>query len=137
MPFNSALPVDPAPPAPEEHARVTGILAESTAPDYWFAASKDGNREGHYRNDHLGVTLVFRHRMRDGGGGSGGGGTGWNGTCAGASTTSPSAPPAPSGLARLQRVIDDFQAKVEAALPGMYAWFAPESRHVTLRGILG
>lgn len=121
--FNTALPVDASPPAPEEHARVEAILAESTAPDYWFAASKDGNREGHYRGAHLGATLVFRHRMRDGGGGSG-------------PALPPSAPP-PSGLARLQRVIDDFQAKVEAALPGMYAWFAPESRHVTLRGVLG
>ena len=129
--FDGTAPVDPSPPAPEEHARVANILAESTAPDYWFAASRDGNREGHYRGGHLGATLVFRHRMRDGGGGGGSAhvsGAGWEG--GGGSG-------GPSGLARLQRVIDDFQAKVEAALPGMYAWFAPESRHVTLRGILG
>jgi hypothetical protein len=124
VPFDGAAPIDPSPPSPEEHARVQTILAEAAGEDYWFAASRDGNREGHYRGHHLGATLVFRHRMRDGGGGVSGSGNG-------------DASPPSSGLARLQRVIDDFQAKVEAALPGMYAWFAPESRHVTLRGILG
>jgi len=128
--FDGASPVDPAPPTAEEHGRVEAILAESHAPDYWFAASGDGNREGHYRGAHLGATLVFRHRMRDGGGGGAEGGSGGWG-----SPAPPGSPP--SGLARLQRVIDEFQAAVEAALPGMYAWFAPESRHVTLRGILG
>lgn len=46
-------------------------------------------------------------------------------------------PDAPIGLARLQAIIDDFKAKVDAALPGMYAWFDPASRHVTLRGMIG
>jgi len=132
--FNASLPVDASPPTPEEHSRVEAILAEAASPDYWFAASRDGNREGHYRAPHLGATLVFRHRMRDGGGGGGGGsGGGRNG--GGNDGPPPGSPP--SGLARLQRVIDDFQARVEAALPGMYAWFAPESRHVTLRGVIG
>ena len=35
--------------APEESERVKAITAECHAEDYWFAASRDGNRESHYR----------------------------------------------------------------------------------------
>jgi len=42
-------PVDEAEPGAEEAERVQRILRESAAPDYWFAASRDGNREAHYR----------------------------------------------------------------------------------------
>ncbi len=41
--------VDMAEPEAEETKRVDRIMAEAEAPDYWFAASRDGNREGHYR----------------------------------------------------------------------------------------
>ena len=157
VPFDASF--DDAQPAEEEAARVAKILGEADDADYWFAASRDGNREGHYRSEwhgcgwadgggcgggvgkralplktdfprpphphpssipgtHIGTTLVFRHRMRD--------------TAKGAAV-----PDAPIGLARLQAIIDDFKAKVDAALPGMYAWFDPASRHVTLRGMIG
>ena len=33
----------------EERVRVDKVLAECREPDYWFAASRDGNREAHYR----------------------------------------------------------------------------------------
>ena len=33
----------------EECARVEAIVAEADSPEYWFAASRDGNRESHYR----------------------------------------------------------------------------------------
>ena len=32
-----------------ERERVRGIVLESESKDYWFAASKDGSRENHYR----------------------------------------------------------------------------------------
>lgn len=41
--------VDEAEPADAERQRVERILLEAHAPDYWFAASRDGNREAHYR----------------------------------------------------------------------------------------
>lgn len=50
--------IDGSPPHVEELSRVAGIVAEQEAPDYWFAASKDGHRESHYRGAHLGATLM-------------------------------------------------------------------------------
>lgn len=35
--------------APEEAKRVEEVIAESESESYWYAASKDGNRESHYR----------------------------------------------------------------------------------------
>lgn len=43
--------LDLSAPELEETDRVDRIMAEAEAPDYWFAASRDGNREGHYRGD--------------------------------------------------------------------------------------
>lgn len=36
-------------PSDEEQSRVAAVVAEADAPDYWIRASKDGNREQHYR----------------------------------------------------------------------------------------
>ena len=47
IPFAAEL--DGSDPQQEELDRVTRIMCEADADDYWFAASKDGNREGHYR----------------------------------------------------------------------------------------
>lgn len=105
---------DDAPPTAHAAARADAIVAEPDAPDYWYAASRDGHREAHYRGDAVGATLVVRHRHRD---------AAHSGD--------------PIGLARLQHIIADFQARVDAALPGMYVWFDPASRHVTLRGLVG
>ena len=86
------------------------------------------------------MTLVFRHRRRD---------LGLASEAATKATAkakaakrsgkseTPEAHEGEIGLARLGAICDDFQARVEAALPGMYAWFEPRSRHVTLRGICG
>ena len=38
-------------------------------------------------------------------------------------------------LCRLQGAITHFQERVEALLPGAYAWLEPSSYHVTLRAI--
>ena len=48
VPF-AAGPADAAEPAPAVHQRVLTIVAEADDDDYWFAASRDGNREAHYR----------------------------------------------------------------------------------------
>lgn len=37
----------------EELAHVDKVLTECKEPDYWFAASRDGNRESHYRGQAL------------------------------------------------------------------------------------
>ncbi len=50
--------LDTSPPPAQEKARVAAILAEPEHPDYWFCASRDGNREAHYRGPHLGATLM-------------------------------------------------------------------------------
>jgi len=43
--------VDPSSPTPEEAARVEKVLSEADDPNYWFAASRDGNRTSHYRRE--------------------------------------------------------------------------------------
>ena len=48
VPF-AAGPTDDAAPLAEDHQRVLDIVAEADDDDYWFAASRDGNREAHYR----------------------------------------------------------------------------------------
>ncbi len=51
VPF-AAGPPDSAEPLQPDHHRVLTILAEADDDDYWFAASRDGNREAHYRGAH-------------------------------------------------------------------------------------
>ena len=67
--------------------------------------------------DHMGVTLVHplqctRHQRQ------------------------PGIPRIPSA-AGLPAIFKEFRAAVDEAVPGMYAWFAPESLHVTLRAVMG
>eukprot|EP00884_Botryococcus_braunii_P000199 jgi/Botrbrau1/1017/Bobra.114_1s0055.1 len=92
--------VDGRGPAPEEVQRVMSILQEADQPDYWFAASKDGNRETHYRGTALGATLAFRLEDSEG----------W-------------ALPMPreKALAKILERIDAFRARVEGELGDMYA----------------
>ena len=52
VPFEAAQP-DSAEPLQPDHQRVLTILAEGDDDDYWFAASRDGNREAHYRGAHM------------------------------------------------------------------------------------
>ncbi len=44
---------DEAGPSPAEQEIVKNVIAEADDPGYWFAASKDGNRESHYRGKEL------------------------------------------------------------------------------------
>ncbi|KAK9903307.1 hypothetical protein WJX75_002515 [Coccomyxa subellipsoidea] len=101
--------VDESLPEAEETERVDRIMAEAEAPDYWFAASRDGNRESHYRDDHLGVTLAFGLPLETG---------------------------HIEAAAQIGGLIDRFRQRVNAELPGMYAWFADNSLHVTLRAVI-
>ena len=54
---------DASAPAPEEHQRVLSILSEADDDDYWFAASRDGNRAAHY----IGAKHVLAPLTHDGG----------------------------------------------------------------------
>lgn len=38
--------------------------------------------------------------------------------------------------AALRAAIQAFQRRVDAALPGMYAWFSDASLHITLRALI-
>ena len=138
--LDARTPEDDSPPDAAAAAAAAKVLAEPQAPDYWIQAAADGNRESHYRKDHIGVTLVFRHRRRDLSLASEAAVKATR--AAKAAKKSKSEKPEEAyegaiGLARLGAICDDFQQRVEAALPGMYAWFDPRSRHVTLRGICG
>jgi len=171
--LDESTPEDDSPPDAAAEAAAAKVIAEPSAEDYWVQAAADGNRESHYRGDHVGVTLVFRHRRRDlkltsgaaakaaakeGSkkslsfrfGSKKGGATAEEAAAAARGSSDEAAAGATAGaatatepkegeigLARLAAICDDFQKRVEEALPGMYAWFEPISRHVTLRGICG
>jgi hypothetical protein len=103
--------VDFSPPSKEEAERVAAVLAEADDPDYWYHASRDGGREAHYRGAAPGVTLV--HELAGGGG-------------------RPKNEDVHTVLAAVRR----FRARVDAELPGVYAWFDERSLHVTVRAII-
>lgn len=100
--------VDGRQPSAEQADYVRKVVAEWDAPDYWFDASKDGNREMHYRGNAMGATLV--HWVQ---------------------------PPGLGGAAvqALLSAVQAFRREVDATLPGMYAWFDDASLHVTLRNL--
>ena len=54
--------VDSSEPEPEELGRVEKILAEADEEEYWFEASKDGNRISHYRGPHNYTDLLRDNR---------------------------------------------------------------------------
>lgn len=94
-------PVDKAEPSADQAAyvqKVLGAFDNENLEEYYFHASKDGNRSAHYRTSKAGVTLVHF-------------------------------------LAMLPAALMSFKAKVEAALPGLYDWFAEESIHITIRAL--
>lgn len=47
--LNSAEPTDDSSASQAEQDNVNGVLQEADHPSYWVSASKDGNRESHYR----------------------------------------------------------------------------------------
>lgn len=59
-----------------EQAYVSKVVAEADDPDYWYHASRDGNRQNHYQGSALGVTLVhdlscFGHGLQQSGSSNG------------------------------------------------------------------
>lgn len=120
----------PSAPTAEAVAVVERVVREWEAEDYWFHASKDGNREGHYRGrswvvegvwelnkytpiqcttgPHVGVTLAT-WIARDG--------------------------PQRSANALLLGVLRSFKRQVDTLLPNMYTWFDESALHVTLRNV--
>lgn len=122
-------------------------MAECGTDDYWFKASRDGNREDHYRGSHLGATLMHPLLMAGAGGeagtaGAAGAALGPSAPAGAASAAAPGpamAAAAAGGAAdRLALVdaIERFRRRVDAALPGMYAWFADTSLHITIRALI-
>jgi len=105
-------PVDMSEAAAEEVERVQKIVAEADDPDYWYHASRDGSREGHYKSGALGVTLIHELACFKPGGDQ----LGWS--------------------TQLPGTIHKFRERVEAALPGLYTWFDDSSLHVTVRAII-
>ncbi|CAG9467259.1 unnamed protein product [Pedinophyceae sp. YPF-701] len=94
-------------PGMEACAKVERVVAETRGEEYWRRACADGNREGHYRGACYGATLV--HRL------------GWG---------------EERGRNVLARAVGAFRDAVDSALgEGRYVWFAPESLHVTVRGL--
>jgi hypothetical protein len=112
-------------PPPDQEKRVAEILAEPEAADYWFAASRDGNRRAHYADPHLGVTLV--HFLRD----SGAAAAAW--AEAGARDGTDGGVKAAEALLGAVR---RFRQSVEGVVPGMYHWFDEDALHVTIRAIV-
>lgn len=148
--------LDAAPPTAEEQQRVAAILSEPSSPTYWFEASRDGNREAHYRGPHLGATLMHPLLLPAAGtsvaaaaAGAAAAGSGVAAAAAGEATaaaagggdfTAAAADGGGRGGAADRRAlvaaIDRFRRRVDAELPGMYAWFSDASLHITLRALI-
>lgn len=112
VPLSSEDQLNDSMPSQQEQDNVQAVLQEADCPSYWVSASKDGNRESHYRGPALGCTLVA-------------GLFGQNRTlvhCQGTQVT---------------KVINQFRQQVDQFLPGMYAWFDDSSLHVTIRALMG
>ncbi|QDZ21087.1 hypothetical protein HOP50_05g36150 [Chloropicon primus] len=106
---------------PDEKARVEEIYNETLEPNsYWFYASKDGHRESHYRENHLGSSIVAwvkEHLFLS----------------------------QPTPFSRYKgktiewvntfQLIKDFCASIEEALPDYYTFFDQDSLHVTIRAV--
>ena len=49
VPFSSEDQLSESMPSQQEQDNVQAVLQEADHPSYWVSASKDGNRESHYR----------------------------------------------------------------------------------------
>lgn len=117
MPFNGCVQYGMV--SKRQTRAVHDILSEADMPDYWFHASKDGNRASHYTSNAIGATLV--HDIA-------------NFTKPGSVSTFL---PHTNVWNALPDIVRRFRARVDAALPGMYFWFADESLHITVRALMG
>ena len=136
---------------------MAAILAEPSSPTYWFEASRDGNREAHYRGPHLGATLMHPLLLPAAGrsvaaaagnsvaaAGSGAAAAAAAGevtaAAGGGDFTAAAADAGGRGGAADRRAlvaaIDRLRRRVDAELPGMYVWFSDASLHITLRALI-
>ncbi len=116
-------------------------------------ASKDGNRETHYRGTALGVTLVndlscFAVGVEEEGGRMA---HGWGSTIprvvqVGSTVTLKQACAVfatrflsllPFDHLHLSSVLQAFRHQVDLELPGLFSWFSDSSLHITVRALLG
>ncbi|PRW44592.1 hypothetical protein C2E21_6681 [Chlorella sorokiniana] len=131
--------LDAASPSEEEQQRVAAILAEPSSPTYWFEASRDGNREAHYRGPHLGATLMHPLLLPAGPSAAAPGDAA---AAAGSSAAAAGVGGAVGGKGgtadrrALVAAIERFRRRVDAELPGLYVWFSDASLHITLRALI-
>ncbi|KIZ02396.1 hypothetical protein MNEG_5561 [Monoraphidium neglectum] len=114
--------IDVSEPSEEERARVESVVRAAEDPGYWVAASRDGNRESHYRGNALGATLIHELACF-----SRGDPTREAGGAAGVDKAYSTALPG---------ILRRFRARVDAALPGMYVWWDEASLHITIRALI-
>jgi hypothetical protein len=153
-------PADLAPAPAEEFERVQGVVAEADHDEYWFHASRDGNREKHYRSPALGVTLVhelacFKPQQPITTAAAINGSSIVNSSDQG----QPVASAAEDGRVQqtlattadsrgrysssssawgsaLPGIVGKFKSAIEQEFPGLYAWFDERSLHVTVRAVI-
>ncbi|DBA70060.1 TPA: hypothetical protein ACH3X2_012307 [Trebouxia sp. C0005] len=116
VPLSSEYQLDDSMPSQQEQDNVQAVLQEADHPSYWVSASKDGNRESHYRGPALGCTLVA--------------------SLVGQNNHTNKTLDHNTG-AQLTKVINQFRQQVDQFLPDMYAWFDDSSLHVTIRALMG
>ena len=100
---------DLAPPAEEQLKASEAVFAETLDSGYWVHASRDGNREPHYRDPAPGTTLVWDFGKLSG----------------------------TAAIDALLRELTAFAQEVEAALPGLYSFFEHGALHMTVRAVKG
>ena len=99
--------VDEGFPAEEQLKQSSLVFQETLDPGYWVHASRDGNREPHYRDPAPGATLVWDFGKISGS----------------------------KALDVLMQELATFAREVEAALPGQYCFFEPSALHMTVRAL--
>ncbi len=119
---------------------MAAILAEPSSPTYWFEASRDGNREAHYRGPHLGATLMHpllpaRPVPAEAAAANAAAAAAGDSPVAAAGAAAGSRGGAADRQA-LVAAIERFRRRVDAQLPGLYAWFSDASLHITLRALI-
>eukprot|EP00434_Breviolum_minutum_P025078 symbB.v1.2.022154.t1/scaffold1953.1/size126199/5 len=96
-----------SPPTEEQCQKSDATHSETLEDDYWEKASKDGNRVSHYRNPHLGTTLVWDFgKLKE-----------------------------IEVVEKLLNEVEEFRKEVTKALPGYYVFFDDTALHVTVRGM--
>eukprot|EP00434_Breviolum_minutum_P025079 symbB.v1.2.022154.t2/scaffold1953.1/size126199/5 len=107
LPVSLHHPRDSSPPTEEQCQKSDATHSETLEDDYWEKASKDGNRVSHYRNPHLGTTLVWDFgKLKE-----------------------------IEVVEKLLNEVEEFRKEVTKALPGYYVFFDDTALHVTVRGM--